>query len=369
MLVVLRVKEFPPFSWGIFICRTACLILIMSKRAILAFLLISSGFVAKAQTLGGNAIYSFLKLPFSAHAAALGGRNISNFGADLSLISENPSLLKKEHHASFGSSFQNIAPTVTGLYGVGAFHQKKINTTFSLGFTHILYGEEQQTDASGNVLGSFKSYDQALAVSASRTYGSRWRYGVTLKLLNSRYGIFRSTGLATDMGLSYFDETNQLQIAFAAKNMGIQLNTFGAIAEDLPFDLVLGMTKQLEKAPLRFSVTAQRIHQFDLLYNDTLFSNENFGVREGTGFAKKILSHFILGTEVLLGDKIVLLAGYNVLRRSELKLRNLSNGLTGFSYGMQLKLKRLNFYYSRSHYQTSLSQHQLTFSIQLQNQK
>ena len=369
MLVVLRVKEFPPFSWGIFICRTACLILIMSKRAILLFLLISSGFAAKAQTLGGNAIYSFLKLPFSAQAAALGGRNISNFEADLSLLSENPALLKKEHHASFASSFQSIAPTVTGLYGAGAFHHPKTNTTFALGIMHILYGEEQQTDASGNILGGFRSYDQSFAVSAARTYGSRWRYGVILKLLNSRYGFFRSTGLATDVGLSYFDETKQVQIAFAAKNMGMQLNTFGSIAEDLPFDLVLGMTKQLEKAPIRFSVTAQRIHQFDLLYNDTLFSNENFDVREESGFAKKLLSHFILGTEVLLGDKIVLLAGYNVLRRNELKLRNLSNGLTGFSYGMQLKLKRLNFYYSRSHYQTTLNQHQLTFSMRLQNQK
>jgi len=370
MLVVLRVKEFPPFLWGIFISRLACLISDMSLKAIFGFFLVVLVLSANSQTLGGNAVYNFLKSPYTAQAGALGGRNVSNFAADLGLFSENPALLKKEHHASVAASFNSIAPTVTALYGVGAIHHQKSNTTFGIGVVHLLYGQEQQTDASGNILGSFRAYDQSIAVTAARSYGNRWRYGATLKLMHSNYGSFTSVGLATDVGLSYHDEARKFQMGFAAKNMGVQLKTYGGIAEDLPFDLVIGMTKQLEKAPIRFSLTAQRIHQFNLLYNDTLFANENYGSQERVGFAKKVFSHLVLGTEILLGDKVVVLAGYNLLRRNELKIRNIASGLTGFSYGMQLNLNRLHFFYARSHFQSSLSQHQITFSIRLQaNQK
>jgi hypothetical protein len=169
------------------------------------------------------------------------------------------------------------------------------------------------------------------------------------------------------VGLTYHDEEKQLKIGFVAKNMGVQMKTFSGIGEDLPFDMLIGVTKQLEGAPLRFSLTAQRIHQFDLLYNDTLFAAENYGSTEKGGFGTKLLSHLIVGTDVLIGEKIVISAGYNVLRRRELRLRNLASGLTGFSYGLQLNLQRLKFYFSRSHHQSSLSQNQVSLSFRLQS--
>jgi hypothetical protein len=101
-----------------------------------------------------------------------------------------------------------------------------------------------------------------------------------------------------------------------------------------------------------------------------LYNNENFGAALEQGVVGKIFSHFVLGTELLLGDKLVVLAGYNVLRRNELSIKNIASGLTGFSYGLQLKLNRLHFYYARSHYQSTLVQNQLTLSVRLTaNQK
>lgn len=365
MLVVLRVKEFPPFLWGIFISRQACLLLNMSLKAFLAVMLLLFTIAGQSQTLGGSSVYNFLKLPMGGQLSALGGKNVSHWSSDLSLVAENPALLKKQHHGFLSATFNNVAPSVTALQGLGAFHHEKTNTSFSIGLVHLLYGEEMQTDASGNVLGSFRAYDQILSASFAKAYGNRWRYGAMLKYMHSSYGIYKSAGLAADVGLSYFDENRKLQIGFAARNMGTQLKTYGGAPEDLPFDLVIGVSKQLEKAPLRFSVTAQRIHQFDLLYNDTLYNNENFGNNERAGFVKKLFSHFVFGTELLLGDKLVILAGYNVLRRNELSIKNIASGLTGFSYGLQLKFSRLNLYFSRSHYQISLAQNQITFSVRL----
>ncbi|MEY3541267.1 MAG: hypothetical protein RLZZ204_79 [Bacteroidota bacterium] len=365
MLVVLRVKEFPPFLWGIFISRRACLLLIMSLKTILGVIFLFSTGILRSQTFGGNAVYNFIKLPMGGQLSALGGKNVSLFSADLSLVTENPALLRKDHHGFVSSSFNHLAPFTNALQGVGAYYHQKSNTSFAVGMLHLLYGQETQTDASGNSLGNFRAYDQLLSASFAKSYGKRWHYGASLKLIHSNFGVFRSTGLAADVGLTYYDEGQKLQLGFAAKNMGTQLSTYGGKAEDLPFDLVIGITKQLEKAPLRFSVTAQRLHQFDLLYNDTLYNNENFGANSDDGVVRKIFSHFVLGTEVLLGDKLVVLAGYNVLRRNELSIKNIASGLTGFSYGLQLKLNRLHFYYARSHYQSTLVQNQFTLSVRL----
>ena len=157
-----------------------------------------------------------------------------------------------------------------------------------------------------------------------------------------------------------------IQFGFAAKNMGVQLKSYGNGKEDLPFDLVLGVTKQLEKAPIRFSITGQRMHQFDLLYNDTLFNQANFGSQPKSNLGTKIFSHLVFGTDILVGEKIVLTGGYNVLRRRELRIQNIASGLTGFSYGFNLHLQRLRMYYARTHYQSSLSHHQISFSFKLQ---
>jgi len=319
-----------------------------------------------AQTLGGSSAFNFLRLQLHPQAGALGGRNVSHFKADLGMVSENPSLLRESHHAVVSANFTSLAPSITGLYAAGAYHLEKKATTVALGITHLGYGEQSETDASGNTLGTFKAYDQSLGVTVSRIYNKKWYYGSTLKLINSRYGAFASQGLALDVGLNYYDEKRMIQFGFAAKNMGVQIKSYGNGKEDLPFDLVLGMTKQLEKAPIRFSLTGQRMHQFDLLYNDTLFNETNFGRQPRANLGTKIFSHFVLGADILVGEKIVLTGGYNVLRRRELRIQNFASGLTGFSYGFNLNLQRLRCYYARTHYQSALSHHQISFSFTLE---
>ena len=330
----------------------------MRKTAFLFFFVLSQ-YVLFSQTLGGSAAYNFLRMQWAPQATVLGGRNISLFKNDIGMYLENPSLLRDTNHGNVSANFTSIAPSINGLFGAGAFHHDKWNTTFGLGITHLLYGNEIQTDASGNIMGNFTAYDQMISVAASRSYGERWHYGATLKLINSKYGPYTSIGIATDIGLNYYDEENLLQVGFVSKNMGVQIKTYANQQEDIPFDLLIGITKQLEKAPIRFSLTAQRLHQFDLLYNDGVFEFDNYGSVVKNGFGTKLLSHLIAGADFLLGEKIVFSAGYNFLKRKELQIRNLSNGLAGISYGIRLNLNKLQFQYARSHYQSTYSQHQV----------
>lgn len=366
MLVVLRVKESPPFLWGIFIFRPLGLSSVMRLRGLfLLFIQFFFLFRSGAQTLGGDAAHGFLRLNLHAQTGALGGRNVSVLKGDPGVVAENPALLQPLHHARVSTHFTFLAPSVTGMFAVGAFHHKKSASTFLLGVTQLHYGDEVQTDPSGNVLGNLRAFDQVVGLTVSRKYGQKWQYGLTMKFIQSRYGVFSGSALAADAGLTYHDEEQRIKLGFAVKNMGTQLKTFAGQAEDLPFDMVMGVTKEMKEAPFRLSLTAQRIHQFDLLYNDTLFNRDNFGSAPGIGFAAKLVSHLIFGTEVLLGERVVLSGGYNFLRRRELRIQNIASGLTGFSYGIALNMQRLRFQFARSHYQTSLAHNQVSITLGL----
>lgn len=336
----------------------------MRLLACLFFLVLTISQI-NSQTLGGSSTYNFLKMQWVPQASALGGRNVSMFNNDVGLFNDNPSLLRYYHHGNIAANFASIAPTINGLFGAGAYHHENWNTTFGLGIAHLQYGNEIQTDAAGNIMGNFTAYDQMISFAASRSYGERWFYGASVKFINSRYGAYTSMGIASDIGINYYDEESMIQAGFVAKNMGVQIKTYANHPEDLPFDLLLGVTKQLEKAPIRFSLTAQRLHQFNLIYNDESFNTDSYGNSVKIGFGTKLMSHLIAGADFLIGEKVVVSAGYNFLRRKELMIRNLANGLTGFGYGIKLNLKGLQFQYARTHYQSTYSQHQVSLIYKL----
>ena len=62
------------------------------KKVFLAFLLIVLT-AANVQAQESQEVYSFLRLPVSAHVAALGGDNITLTDGDATLIFHNPALI------------------------------------------------------------------------------------------------------------------------------------------------------------------------------------------------------------------------------------------------------------------------------------
>ena len=318
-----------------------------------------------SQTLGGNAVYNFLKVPGSPQLTALGGLNTSNITQDISLAAHNPALLREEMHGQLLASFNLFYAGIKNMHALVGYHHKPWKTNFSAGINYFHYGDAVQTDPSGNVLGSFRANDYAVSVTASRQYLERWYYGATLKFIGSNYGIYTSYGLALDVGLNYYDSANLLQIGFVAKNMGTQLKTYAGKGEDLPFDLQIGITKRLLKAPLQFSFTAQRLHQFDILYRDTAFNIDNYGDPGKDGFITNLFRHFVFGVQGYVGDKVELTVGYNVLRQAELSVTNTSNGLTGFSFGVGVLLKKLQFRYARSMYQNGVGYNQVGLNVKM----
>lgn len=328
-------------------------------------LLINFFFIATepfSQTLGGNAVYNFLSQPGSAQVAALGGINISQQNNDVSLGLSNPALLRYTMQQQVATSFNGFLAGISNYSAVAAFHHHPTKINWGLGLQYLHYGNITQTDAAGNILGTIKPNDFALQLMASKQYNERFYIGAAVKFIQSNYGLFRSSGIAMDIGFNYIDTTQQLQAAIVVKNMGTQLSTYGGAAkEELPFDLQAGISKRLANAPLQFSLTAHNLHRLNILYNDTAFNGAEGDLRTA-GLLQKTFAHLILATQFYVNDKIEFSVGYNFLRRQDLNIFNATSGLNGLTAGAGFLHKKLHIRYATGFYQQSVF-HQFTLNF------
>jgi hypothetical protein len=325
-------------------------------------------YVLSAQTLGGNSVFNFLKLSNTPQLTALGGVNVSQSTNDVGLSFNNPGLLRPEMHTQLNTVFNSFYAGIKNYHLVMAFHESSLKTNFSFGINYFDYGNIQQTDAAGNIFGKVRPVDWTMQVSASREYMEKWRLGVTLKFINSDYGLYQSNGIAMDAGVVYSDTSQKLSASVLIKHLGFQIKKYnGTMGDDLPFDLQAGVTKRLKSAPFSFSFTAHHLHLFDISYNDTAFNNDNGieGAKAKTPFMDRLFSHFVFGTTLHAGERIEAIAAYNHLRRKELNIGNSGNGLNGFSLGLGVLLDKLQIRYARAYFQNNTAYNQFGLNLQL----
>ncbi len=336
----------------------------MVRFFILCIIFLNTVTQSCSQTLGGNAVFSFLSQPNTAQLSALGGLNISSITNDVGMSFQNPSLLRKEMDQQINTSINAFFAGITQFNLTTAYHLAAPKINIGLGVQYLNYGTLTQTDAAGNVLGSFKPNDYVIQVMASKQFAERFWLGSTTKFIQSNYGQYRAAGLAMDIGLSYLDEVNQFQVSVVAKNIGTQLSTYNlnGVKEELPFDLQVGISKKLKNAPFQFSFTAHNLHRLNIYYNDTTFNNSE-GIANTNGL-QKVVGHMVLSVQAFLSDQIELNLGYNFQRRQDLNLYGTTSGLNGFSFGAGLLMNKIHFRYAAGFYQRNLfNQFSLNFNL------
>lgn len=323
----------------------------------------------QSQTLGGSSVFNFLNLPNTPQLTAMGGVNTAYSSGDIGLAFSNPALLTPQMHSQMNAVFNNFYGGIKAYHLSVGYHSQPLNTNFLWGVQYLNYGSIMQTDAAGNTFGNFRAVDWVMQVSASRQYLGKWNYATTLKFISSSYGNYHSNGVAIDAGVLYKDSVRRFSAGLLAKNMGFQIKKYeGASAEDLPFDLQVGISKRLAKAPFGFTLTAYHLHQFNTRYNDTLFNNENAfnqNSKKGAFVVDKIFRHFVAATHIYIGEHVDATVAYNHLRRQELNIGNGANGLNGFSLGMGVMLNKMQIRYARAWYQNNTAYNQLGLNLKL----
>ena len=304
------------------------------KKIVLSFFLALLATSIQAQD--GRTVYNFLRLPVSAHGAALGGNNISLVEDDESMIFHNPSLLSNVSDKTILINYMNY---MAGVNTASAAFNKVIKERASVAFSgqYINYGSMKEMNADNIQNGEFSAKDISIAGYFSYLLTDRITGGVAAKFITSYIGEYNSLALGVDLGLNYYHHESELSISLVAKNLGGQVKSYDDNFERMPMDLQVGISKRLVHTPLRFSATLTDL----------------------THWNYKFIQHLSAGAELILSPQIWIGAGYNFRRAKEMSIENSdhekSSNWAGFSLGAGLSLNnfKLNFAYGKFHVSSS----------------
>lgn len=279
--------------------------------------------------------YNFLRLPVSAHAAALGGDNISLVDDDATLIFQNPALINDVSDRTINLNFMTY---MEGAKTASAAFLKAAGERDTWGVTaqYMDYGSMKETTADNQELGTFSARDIAIGGTFAYALTNELSGGVTAKFITSYIGSYNSLALGVDLGINYYHEDYDLSLSAVARNLGGQFKAYKDDFDRIPLDLQIGATKRIGHSPLRVSATMSRLNDW----------SEGFG------------RHFAIGADVLLGQSIYVAAGYNFRRASEMKISDAEGSSAhgaGLSIGAGLSLERFKLHVAYAKYHVSAS--------------
>ena len=326
---------------------------------------------ANAQ-IGGLHVYKFLDLSSSARETALGENLITVLDDDVALAFANPSLsnFAMHHSLSFSNNF-HFSGIENGHASYG-YHLKKWDINLHTGIKYAQYGTFDRTDILGHKQGEFKANEMVFTIGGAKKVNERIRLGLNVKYIYSKLEAYTSTGLASDIAVHYYSPESQFTATGVIRNWGTQISSYDDSKEKLPFDVQIGFSKKLAHLPFRFSVIGHHLQRWNILYDDpneensSIFFEENTEDSKFSIFSDNLFRHIIFNGEFLLGKKgnFRLRAGYNHLRRQELRVSNF-RGLGGFSAGVGIKVNRFRFDYGFGTWHLVGSNHHITFSTNI----
>jgi hypothetical protein len=334
----------------------------MKKR--LAILLILLSATAKAQ-IGGGHNFSFLNISPNAFVSSTGGINVANSGGQTGAFLQNPALPDSASAKKLAISYiPYFASThFSSLAYAVAMPQKSL---LLLGVQSVNYGSFQQTDEAGNVLGTFVANDFALNVGYNRTQGAI-RMGLNLKLVGSFVEGYSAMATMIDIGGVFQHPQKDLSVGFVIKNVGFRIKSYTPNPSDLPLDVQAGVSFKPKYMPVRFTLTAHHLHQWNIVYFDPSIKRRDLSgqlIDTSPTFVDQLGRHLSGGITLLFSKNLQLGIGYNHLVRSELAEQRVA-GLSGFSLGLMLHTKRIDFSFGQSGYHSAAGLSQLGLQLKL----
>lgn len=293
--------------------------------------LISTLFTCMLWAQESQTEYNFLRLPVSAHAAALGGDNITIIEDDPALMFSNPALASSVSDKTIGLSYMNY---MSGANYMGASYTKALGEkgTIAGGVQYMNYGKMKEYDQNNTQIGTFNASEIAIEGIFSYELAHNLVGGITAKFINSYIGNYSSMAVGVDFGLNWFEPDYQWSVSVVAKNLGGQIKAYEENYGKMPMDVQVGVSKTFAALPVRLSATLVDLTNYDY----------------------RFINHLNLGADILLSDNIWVGGGYNFRRADEMTIgtnEDSSAHGAGFSVGGGINLERfkLNLAYGKYH--------------------
>ena len=289
--------------------------------------------------------YNFLRLPVSAHAAALGGDNITIIEDDPTLMFSNPALASSVSDKTIGLSYMNY---MSGANYMGASYTKALGekATIAGGVQYMNYGKMKEYDQNNTQIGTFSASEIAIEGVFAYELAHNIVGGITAKFINSYIGNYSSMAVGVDLGVNWYEPDYQWSVSVVAKNLGGQIKSYEENYGKMPIDVQVGVSKTFAALPVRVSATL-----VDL-----------------THYNYRFINHLNLGADLLLSDNIWVGGGYNFRRANEMTIgtnEDASAHGAGFSVGGGINLERfkLNLAYGKYHTASSSILVNLSYSF------
>lgn len=289
--------------------------------------------------------YNFLKLPVSAHAAALGGDNISIIEDDESMIFNNPALLSSVSDKTINLNYMNY---MSGANTASAAFNRIIKERASVAASaqFIDYGKMKEMDENNVQTGEFSAKDISIAGYFSYMLTERIAGGITAKFVTSYIGDYNSIAMGIDLGLNYYDPEKEWSVSLVAKNLGGQMKAYDDQYDRMPIDVQLGASKRFAHMPFRISATLVDLNHLDY----------------------KFINHLVAGADIIISPTIWVGIGYNFRRANEMKITETDGSSShgaGLSFGAGINLERfkLNLAYGKYHVSSSSILINLAYSL------
>ncbi|SEC95343.1 hypothetical protein SAMN04489761_4072 [Tenacibaculum sp. MAR_2009_124] len=317
-----------------------------------------------SQTGGENA-FSFLNIATSPRQIALGGK-ILTLMDDVDQPTWNPANISNRMHKQLAVNYTSYLSDIQIGSVSYAYEINKHFETLQGNITYINYGELIRADEEGNEQGTFSANDIAISIGYARNIPkSDFYYGLNAKIIYSNIDSFDATGVAFDVGLTYYSTSKPYIFSIVARNIGTQLSTFNGTREKIPFEVAIAASYQLDRMPLRWYVTVDNLQKWQIATanpsNQTIDLDGNT-TQESISFLDNAFRHVSIGAELFPESAINLRVGYNFRRSKELQLQNVrSFGGLSFGFGLRMNSVKFNYAYSKFHSASNVS----TFGLQI----
>lgn len=311
-------------------------------RHMLVLAAVSVAFCALADDGPKTTAYNFLSVPSSSHVYGLGGHNLTIIDDDINLIEQNPSLLGPEFDHQVGVNYMRyIGETnFAGLrYGQGVSE----HGAFAAGIQYFGYGNIQGAAIDGTKTGTFSASDIAFSLTYSHDISDNFRGGITAKYLYSKYEDYSAGAVAADLGINYYDPEHEFSASLVAKNLGGQVKKFNEYKDNLPWDIQVGVSKMLGKAPIRLHLTAYELARWKSpYYKIEDVNNPNSDLVKKESFGSNLLRHLVFAADILPTNNLYLGIGYNYRTRTDMATYK-RDFMSGLSLAAGLKVRAFGF--------------------------
>jgi hypothetical protein len=308
---------------------------------------------AVAQT-GGTSSFQILHTISPARVAALGGNSLAVKDGDLNLGLIAPSLLDSTAAGQVVFGYTRFFGEAN-ISHVGYAHQAKGLGTLSFGIQSLGYGDFDMTDEAGNITGSFNAGEYLFQGGIARQLDEHFSIGANVKYIFSQLAEYKATALAIDAAGTYYNQEKHFTATFMLKNIGSQLSSYRpGVDENIPFEIQAGISKKLDKAPIRFSLIGENLQTWDLTpeSNDEVIIDPLTGEETQTnkgGFGENLARHLLANAEIILTENLHVRIGYNYNRRQQLKIEERPGG-AGITWGFGFRVSKFHLSYGRAAY-------------------